>query len=297
MKQRYAWLTLLLLLSSPFHLPWAKWWLAKLVPSFKSDLTEKVSRLPWGPHYCIWQISSKTTHLYLVGSLHALPASSQPYPPIYEAIYRDSDRVVEELNPAQYVPGIDAQIAQGNKLPSSGSVETKRLPADASIVHGLDYYFGKKALQDNKDTDGLETADQQKYIIQNLPSPAKWILVMSAMVMSNHQSAYSIYVDELRAFMTGDAQQASSLALGSALNAQMNPDGHRQLISDRSADWADQLTDYLDGSDRCMVIVGVGHLCNSDGLLALLAQKGYRVEPLTLPPSQRQRIVSLGRNF
>jgi len=51
-------------------------------------------------------------------------------------------------------------------------------------------------------------------------------------------------------------------------------------ITRRNHNWIPKIDNYLQASDKSFVVVGAGHMGGPDGLLALLRQRGYKIEQL-----------------
>jgi uncharacterized protein YbaP (TraB family) len=56
----------------------------------------------------------------------------------------------------------------------------------------------------------------------------------------------------------------------------------RLMLTERNADWLTPLRRYLDEGDA-VVVIGAAHLPGTDGVVALLRDQGYSVEPVLLP--------------
>ncbi len=54
------------------------------------------------------------------------------------------------------------------------------------------------------------------------------------------------------------------------------PELYNALLKDRNAKWAEQISDFMDGSGTAFVAVGVSHLLGDDSLLAQLHEQGFK---------------------
>jgi uncharacterized protein YbaP (TraB family) len=79
----------------------------------------------------------------------------------------------------------------------------------------------------------------------------------------------------LTAWQGGDAAAIEKMLLGSFAN---NQAAYTSLILERNRNWMPQLENCLRRSSPCFVIVGAAHLVGPQGLLAMLQQKGYKIE-------------------
>ena len=59
-----------------------------------------------------------------------------------------------------------------------------------------------------------------------------------------------------------------------------SPELYQALFTQRNKKWSKTLEQFMQGDDNAMVIVGIGHMLGSDGLPALLANHGYKMERL-----------------
>jgi uncharacterized protein YbaP (TraB family) len=79
----------------------------------------------------------------------------------------------------------------------------------------------------------------------------------------------------LTAWQTGDAAALEKTLLSSFSE---NPAAYESLITERNRNWMPQLDACLKRSAPCFVIVGAAHVVGPQGLLAMLRQRGYRIE-------------------
>ena len=62
-------------------------------------------------------------------------------------------------------------------------------------------------------------------------------------------------------------------------NEDSSEDGKEILVSGRNRNWVEQLVKKMP-RQSCLVVVGRAHLRGDDGLLQLLRDRGYTVEPM-----------------
>jgi uncharacterized protein YbaP (TraB family) len=60
-----------------------------------------------------------------------------------------------------------------------------------------------------------------------------------------------------------------------------SPRMYRRLLAERNRAWVPELIGMMREGKKGFVLVGAMHLSGTDGLLALLKNKGYTVEPYT----------------
>ncbi len=56
------------------------------------------------------------------------------------------------------------------------------------------------------------------------------------------------------------------------------PSLHQVLITDRNKRWADEIAKLMAGAGTVFIAVGAGHLVGDDSVIALLRQRGFKVE-------------------
>ena len=56
----------------------------------------------------------------------------------------------------------------------------------------------------------------------------------------------------------------------------------RAILTDRNPHMADAAEQFLKGKEPAFLVVGAAHLVGKDGVAAILAQRGYKVEQVTL---------------
>ena len=56
------------------------------------------------------------------------------------------------------------------------------------------------------------------------------------------------------------------------------PELYTSLLKDRNEKWAEEISDFMDGSGTAFVAVGVSHLLGEDSLLAQLHEQGFKIK-------------------
>jgi uncharacterized protein YbaP (TraB family) len=149
--------------------------------------------------------------------------------------------------------------------------EAQKAGLDASL--GLDKYFFDKARAAGKPVVALETAESQIDRFDKMPDSLQEQMLRSTLseldVQRNGIAAM------ISAWRRGDAAALEKMALSSF-------DGYRgayaSLIVERNNNWVPQIEACMNRPEPCFVVVGAAHLVGPDGLLALLKQKGYKLE-------------------
>ena len=82
------------------------------------------------------------------------------------------------------------------------------------------------------------------------------------------------------ATLVGDWRRGDSAALEKTLLSGFKDfqSAYVSLIVERNRNWIPQIEACLSRPSPCFVVVGAAHLVGPDGLLAILKQRGYRLE-------------------
>ncbi|HTI40918.1 MAG TPA: TraB/GumN family protein [Vicinamibacterales bacterium] len=261
----------------------------------------------------LWKVQSGTNVMYLAGSVHALTADVYPLNPAYQRAFDASGALVEEINLAEADPlsgglGLLAKgmYQDGRTFNSAVSGETlamveqklKDTPLAIDLIQpmkpwmvmlmiealgaqtagldpqlGLDKHFYDLANDKGKQVIGLETAESQIDRFDKMPERMQEQMLRSELAeMETEQSSLR---GILTAWQNGDAAAIEKMLLGSFRD---NPAAYDSLINERNRNWMPQLEACLKRSSPCFVVVGAAHVVGPQGLLAMLQQRGYRIE-------------------
>jgi uncharacterized protein YbaP (TraB family) len=261
----------------------------------------------------LWKVQNGSKVLYLAGSVHALGADAYPLSAAYENAFTAAGTLVEEINLAEaeqlaaapillakglYTDGRtfessvskDTATIVANRLKGTGIppemirtmkpwmvmlmitvFEAQKAGLDASL--GLDKYFFDKARAAGKPVVALETAESQIDRFDKMPDSLQEQMLRST--LSELDLQRNGIAAMINAWRTGNAAALEKMALGSF-------DGYRgaysSLIVERNHNWVPQIEECMNRPQPCFVVVGAAHLVGPDGLLALLKQKGYKLE-------------------
>jgi uncharacterized protein len=260
----------------------------------------------------LWKVQSGTRVLYLAGSVHALTGDVYPLNPAFEQAFQASDVLVEEIDlgegdlmsvgPMLLTKGTyqDGRTFDSVVSRETAALVAKRLnvPMVAEMIRpmkpwmvmlmltalqmheagldvnlGLDKYFFDKAKAAKKPVIGLETAESQIDRFDKMPDSLQEQLLRSTLEDLDAQNTELTTI--VTAWQAGNAAVLERTLLGSF---KQYPAAYNSLIVERNNNWIPQLEKCLARTSPCMVVVGAAHLVGSDGLLALLQRKGYRIE-------------------
>jgi uncharacterized protein YbaP (TraB family) len=256
----------------------------------------------------MWLVDDGDTRIFLLGTMHALPAGTDwDDGKVGEAI-RAADELVMELSPTQLAAAgeefqrlaprstpltMDARLpapalVQYRALEASGSrfngdalddwavlvlmgqrvARNARLSSDNGVETGLTEKF-KSA---RKPIGGLETARGQLMLFETLPPQAQRALLVRAASEAGHA------VRDVEA-LTAAWSKGDIATLERIINEDVDavPAARRAIITDRNRAWAEWVQSRMNRPGTVLVAVGAGHLVGPDGLPAMLEAEGLTV--------------------
>ncbi|HZP91865.1 MAG TPA: TraB/GumN family protein [Burkholderiales bacterium] len=274
---------------------------------------DSAARLP------LWEVRSDTGTVYLLGTIHVGRPDFYPLPPAVEDAYRASELVALELDPtndeainaaistgmyappdnlAQHIPGplledLKRALARyGVPLEtftamkpfmvvlSLSAIEYGRLGYDPMM--GLDIHFAESAAHDGKRIVEFESAASQIAMMDGLSQELQQALLRVTIEDIDRGRVAADVAEMLDAWQSGDA-----VRLGKALSTEerelpsaLAKEFHEKFLTRRNAAMADRIERLLRDGKRCFAAVGAGHLIGDDGVVALLAKKGYRIRQI-----------------
>jgi uncharacterized protein len=266
-----------------------------------------------GSKSTLWQITGAHNSVYLMGSIHVLPASAYPLRPALQIAFNKSQRVVFEvdLNTVSqqavlrefeevgvYPPGdslehhvsrqtiklvkqvlanlgISYQKAKRFKPALLGELITSRYTELAGFREdlGVDRYFYSQAKNTRKPVLGLETIRDQARVLSD-DSSGEARLVEAIASLPAAKEVLDQLVD---AWKDGRINTLDRL-----LNQDewSDPKSFESMFLTRNQKWLPQIERFLTGNSNYLVIVGSGHLVGDHGLVRALQERGYQVKQL-----------------
>ena len=259
----------------------------------------------------LWQVQGKHNTVYLLGSIHMLPAS-ETLPAAVDRAYADAERLVMEIDMDDLDPlASTASMMQLGLLQNGqtlqdvlGAENAEQLAAGAralgidptmlapfkpwlaaitlsqfmlmkkgfSAQDGVEMRLVARAAQDHKDITGLETLEEQLGFFANMPDDEQADYLMYT--LREAAQADSEVDAMLTAWRNGDAE---AMARSTADDFDRFPNLYRTLTVDRNRRWINRLEELLRDDDDYLVVVGAIHLVGKDGVVDLLRRHGYRV--------------------
>jgi uncharacterized protein YbaP (TraB family) len=264
---------------------------------------------------CLWKATSEQGTLYLQGSVHLLTAADYPLDPAIENAYAQSDVLVFETDMKAMLAAETQQLIMAKAiLPGQRTLEGELDPevyamlssklAEAGLPAvavqkfkpwfatmtlmvfrmqamgfdpnlGLDQYFHRKAMADNKTEVGLESIEFQINLFDALSEGNQNGYTKHALMELEQME--TMLTDMMAAWKKGDLGSLDEMMRTSFKEY---PDMYEKFVTQRNKTWAEKLAELAAKDQTGMVIVGAAHLGGKEGLLELLKQKGYTIEQL-----------------
>jgi hypothetical protein len=259
----------------------------------------------------LWRVSDGDTTIWLLGTIHVLPANVHwQTPAVRDAIDRadvlvlelsDDDAITQRTFQASSAswkmpPPIAARIPPGQRaalkkaLAAGGldaaAVDRRKSWAAAFIIagapnaaHGVTSANGIEArlVADfgarHRPITGLETAGEQFGAFEDLSEGAQRVLLSRAIDSAAGGSAD--YRATLAAWAAGDERRIAA-TIDPAFRAA--PEIQSKVVKARNTAWAGKIAGRMTKPGRVLVAVGVGHLVGADSLPAMLRARGLKVE-------------------
>ncbi len=263
----------------------------------------------------VWLIEGKEFKMYVGGSIHILREQDYPLPEEFEEAYNNSEVLVLEvdLNPNKSLDYLSTMIGL-TLYPSNKSLKTE-LRKDvyekldsAFIANGLilenligykpvmailtlgivelhkigvntkgvDKYFFEKAIESERSLLSLESVDYQIDVLAKLGEDNENEFVLYSLEESNQYREFESVIENW--------SKGNNTNLLEWINSWKNdyPESYNSLLVERNNNWISNFEDYLKTPQVEFVIVGAAHLYGQDGVLQLMKDRGYKVQPLKL---------------
>lgn len=267
----------------------------------------------------LWEATSKTTTVYLLGTIHVGNASMYPLPPAVESAYARSRVLALEADPGDpaalmlamstvmYQPpetlernippalfqelratldsnGLPIELAQSMKpymvSMTLTMMEAARLGFDATL--GVDLHLVNRARRDGKRVVELESMAFQLAMLDGMPKETQVAMLESTVRGIRSGSLQRDLESMVDAWRTGNAEKLDDAATREmkAMPARASRELQDALFDQRNRAMADKVAQMLNGSEVVLVGVGAGHLTGSTGVVALLKARGFSVRRL-----------------
>jgi len=263
----------------------------------------------------VWKVEKDTSLMFIGGTMHVLTARDYPLPSAFETAYQQSGRLVFETDMAkmespqfqQYMLA-ELSYSDGRNLQQVLRADTYRSVAEfftqrgvpmASVENfkpgmvatmmamvelqrlglvgiGVDSYFNQRADREQKAKGKLETVEEQISFIAGMGTGRED--EMLAYNLADLKSLPSLWQSMNQAWRSGDLRALEEIA-ATPLRDDF-PAIYQTLLVDRNNAWMPQIEALSKTAEVEFVLVGALHLVGSDGLLAMLSSRGYRITQL-----------------
>jgi uncharacterized protein YbaP (TraB family) len=272
--------------------------------------------LPHSRKSFLWKIQSKTSTVYVLGSLHLAKKELYPLDRKIENAFVQSDSLVVEAN-VNDIGKIDPQkILESACYPANDTLEkhvspetfervkkeTQGLGIPLELLNkqkpwflamtlasleslklgldpslGIDNYFLSKA-EGKKKIIELESLDYQIGLLSGFSDQDQELFLIYTL---KDLDMMEQEVDRLvQAWVSGDTQGMESILTRSVSEDKRLSGIFEKLIFERNRKMVSKIEDFLRTKETYFVIVGAGHLVGSRGIIGLLGGKGYLIQQL-----------------
>lgn len=149
---------------------------------------------------------------------------------------------------------------------------TSSAPTCDSVI-SYEMKLSESAKEQNKEITGLETPLEQIKLLDQIPVDS--IIQELVRVAKGHSEEMSEYYDMISAYTRQDIEALHGLIMKSKEEG----DNMDAFLDERNEKWIDRMTERMD-QKSIFFAVGAGHLWGEKGLIRLLREQGYTVEPL-----------------
>jgi uncharacterized protein YbaP (TraB family) len=261
----------------------------------------------------VWKVVKGDNQLFIGGTIHVLAKSDYPLPSTFEKAYNQSAKLVFEtdiqqmqtpefqkillskvsysddrnlktvLNEATYK---ELELHLSNRgIPIANMLKFKpgvlamtltfiELHRLGLLGAGVDEFFSLRAINDQKKLGQLETVDEQLAFIASMGDGQEDKFI--AYTLRDIKKLPTLMESIKDAWRQGDTRKLNEVAL-KPMKMEF-PDVYDELIVKRNNAWIPKIEAMLKTKDVELVLVGALHLVGDDGVLAQLADRGYKIK-------------------
>jgi uncharacterized protein YbaP (TraB family) len=264
----------------------------------------------------IWKVSSATTSVYPLGSVHVASPDIYPLDSAIEDAFASAKYLVVEVN----VHNIDTanvnklmlehgvypqgETFQENVPPSlydALAAQFKRFDIDMTTLdmyrpwvisatldqlvlqglgylpeNGIDYYFLDKGAQ-TKMILQLETPEDQLELLYSLPDE---LMIKSLQYDIDNMTTQEDMEELFKAWEDGDVAKMESITFEPLTKEPDLAPYYEKMIDERNFNMVEKIEEFLTSNETYFIVVGAGHMVGENSLVNLLSEKGYTVEQL-----------------
>ena len=147
-----------------------------------------------------------------------------------------------------------------------------KLYPEFDATKGIDSQMQTMARKDKKSALGLETVDFQVDLLYNSPLEEQAAELLE--IVEEGQETEKMIVDLTNRYLKQDLP-----GLWELMQKDSEPEELEKLVYSRNRTWTAQMKEIMPQAPT-MFVVGAGHLPGEQGLIKLLEQEGYNLEPV-----------------
>ena len=263
----------------------------------------------------VWSVTDGNNTVYLGGTVHFLRASDFPLPEEYEQAYQAASEIYFETDIAAMTDvSVQTQILQQLTYNDERTLKTvlnqeaytalsdyaasKNMPmmvldkfkpgllittlqilevqSMGFTPQGVDTYFTTRAIADAKSLGQLEAVQEQIEFIAAMGKGNESEFVLLS--LRDLDQTRELMDEMVQAWRVGNNARLEKLFVEDMRSE--TPELYDSLLLQRNLMWIPLIDQMLDDGDTEFVLVGAAHLVGEDGLLELLANKGYEIRQL-----------------
>lgn len=263
----------------------------------------------------LWQVKSKTTMVYLYGTIHAGKKSFYPLPEAVETAFKKSAKLVVEADindpgsmiaalplimymppdslatriPKAMLDRLKAQLAR-YEMPYESVQQFKPFMVGGMLVlaefarlgyeqrYGVDKYLLDKAALTSKSVLELESVEQQMKLLGSLSDAEQEAFLAYAITALEDGKVVKQVAGMIDALRAGDATLLEEVAKQATEG--MPKALEEKILYGRNPAMLAKIEGFLAGKQIHFVAVGAMHMVGKRGLVEMLKAKGYEVRQL-----------------
>ena len=163
------------------------------------------------------------------------------------------------------------------------SLVSEALYKDANLdtTKGIDMYFINKAKEDNKKIIEIESLEFQMNLEKEIPE--SWTLFSLEQAVDYYEEGVEMVKALYEAWKKGDEEELERLLTEEDTEI---PDEiiqdyetyNKLMLTDRNIGMADVMEENLENDTEVFCVVGAAHVIGTDGIAAILKDRGYTIE-------------------
>ena len=259
---------------------------------------------------CVWKVTGPNGgSMFLGGSVHVLQKSDYPLPAAYDRAFDASSRLVFEYDPKEMSNAYKGYLKAG-EYPKGDSLKNHvdprtyaylrkffgllgvsedkfrsyrpwfielmlSAPPPENSALGVEGFLTRRARAKSKPISGLETMREGIETFSGMSDRQSEAVLLLFFVNLGRDRPGGRGM--LSAWRQGDTETLARLVKDAFSEV---PGYHERLIDRRNRKWLGKIDGCVQSGKTYFVVAGAGHMGGSQGLLALLKGRGYRIEQL-----------------